>query len=289
MPMLQRELFGFGVVLLLAATISASAKADVPIEKVAVTFDILDTQTIHQTITFSFAEPFFEPSLEYTSNEPITNVLVAPNNGTVSYNVTNLNGSYILTITPHTPLTKLIISFDIHQTIYRSNDIYHFFTELSFEKNARMDVHALLPQGYGISKQLYLPKQGTLGSDGKRISIDWNNLTTDEPVFFSIKFTPLNSSFNAWIIVAIVLAAIITGVSIFSYHKINKEFLKGFRPDEQKAIVYVQTHEPALQKDLEKEFGFSRAKATRIVKRLEEKQLVKKEPWGRTNRLSWIK
>ena len=55
--------------------------------------------------------------------------------------------------------------------------------------------------------------------------------------------------------------------------------------DEQKAIRYIQSQKEALQKDLQREFGFSRSKATRIVKKLESKRIISKEEFGRTNKI----
>jgi uncharacterized membrane protein len=40
-----------------------------------------------------------------------------------------------------------------------------------------------------------------------------------------------------------------------------------------------------MQNKLEKQLGFSRAKMTRVVKKLEAKGLIEKERVGRTNRL----
>jgi len=43
-----------------------------------------------------------------------------------------------------------------------------------------------------------------------------------------------------------------------------------------------------MQSDLQKTFGFSRAKSTRIIMVLEQKGLVRKQKYGRTNKLHWL-
>jgi uncharacterized membrane protein len=63
--------------------------------------------------------------------------------------------------------------------------------------------------------------------------------------------------------------------------------MSGFFDDEKLVVKYLQKNNPAYQNKVGKEFKFSRAKMTRIVKKLEHRGLVKKERRGRTNRLEW--
>ncbi|MCK5023460.1 MAG: MarR family transcriptional regulator [Candidatus Aenigmarchaeota archaeon] len=71
--------------------------------------------------------------------------------------------------------------------------------------------------------------------------------------------------------------------------KVESEFMRGFSEDERKVLTILSQKKICMQKKLEKEFGFSRAKMTRIVKSLECKGLVEKEKIGRTNRLFYKK
>ena len=63
----------------------------------------------------------------------------------------------------------------------------------------------------------------------------------------------------------------------------------GFRHDEKLVIKYLEEKKIGLQRDLEENFKFSRAKATRVVSKLVEKGLVSKKRYGRTNKLTWLK
>jgi len=54
-------------------------------------------------------------------------------------------------------------------------------------------------------------------------------------------------------------------------------------------VLFLQQRKVSFQRDLQRELQFSRAKATRIVRTLEQKGLLRKEEHGRTNRLFWLK
>ncbi len=67
------------------------------------------------------------------------------------------------------------------------------------------------------------------------------------------------------------------------------EFERGFSEDERRLLLILAKEKRIMQNKVGKELKFSRAKMTRLVKKLEAKGLVEKERVGRTNRLFYKK
>ena len=122
----------------------------------------------------------------------------------------------------------------------------------------------------------------------RRIVLYWEEDNVSNALF-SEKYVPPKQEFSLWLAVVAILAGS-TLFIYFHFHERRKEdMLFGFRHDEKIAINYIQEKKIALQRDLEEQFKFSRAKATRIVSKLVEKGLVRKQRYGRTNKLTWLK
>ena len=92
-----------------------------------------------------------------------------------------------------------------------------------------------------------------------------------------------------WIVTVIIFIAAMAGMTFYFRKRSKKDFLTGFRKDEKRAIIYLEQKKDVFQSSFQHELGFSRAKSTRIVKKLEEKGLLRKEEYGRTNKLHWLK
>jgi len=64
--------------------------------------------------------------------------------------------------------------------------------------------------------------------------------------------------------------------------KIASSVLEG---DKKKLYEIIQEKNEILQKDLVYESGFSKAKVTRILRKLDDKTLIVVKPWGNTNKI----
>jgi uncharacterized membrane protein len=81
------------------------------------------------------------------------------------------------------------------------------------------------------------------------------------------------------------LVAGILALGLLAIKRARKEFLRGFRKEDQQVIIYLQKHKSVWQNQLQREFSLSRAGTTRLVKRLEERGIITKENFGRTNKI----
>lgn len=284
--------FGLLVVLFVLAV---AAPVYAVIETADVSFAIQDDLSVDETITVVFDEPLNE-TVDYTLNERISSILVSDSDSLLVHELIEANGTFILRIFPEGDKT-LVIKFVSDSLVFQNNNIYQFFTELSFAETVKtLEVIVTLPEGFGIFQNSYSPSSAAISSDGRNIQLLWSFNNFDGPEIFSVKFERLGVQLNIWIPIAL-LTLIGLGFLYKHYNekllkekeKSRQEFYVGFREDEKKVIEYLEKHNTAYQNKIEHEFKFSRAKMTRIVKKLQEKGLVHKKRKGRTNRLTWVK
>lgn len=244
-----------------------------------------------ETLRYTFANPIDNDTLNYTIDKSVTEIKVMSNEEETPFETTTQNHETTITIHAREEIHNLSISFNVDETIYRNKGIYHFFTELALQKGFVTDASArvILPAGYGLIDKTFQPQGGVITSNGQNVIVEWNKLSTqNQPLFFSVKYVQTTHSERLWFGAGFaILLGLCGGLYFYYLRKTEEALLHGFRDDEQKALVYIKEHKEILQKDLQSEFHFSRAKATRIVKKLQEKGMVAKEEWGRTNRVTW--
>jgi uncharacterized membrane protein len=268
------------VLLLLAMALPAAAQ---DVKSVDISFD-LATSSVRQTITIDFTNET-TGEINYTLGAFARDVAVTDGSKPVEYKLVNENGIEILVIQTQ-ETRKLVIDYTVVDVVFRSDSVHHFFTEVSFDAD-RITARAKLPAGFGLYDQSYKPEGADIVSDGQRVILLWNSLPSD--VFFSIKFVQLNHGTPVIAHIAALLVIAIVAFYVYHRRRVKEEFVKGFRDDERKVIEYMQQHKYALQRDIQKLFAFSRAKATRIIYTLEKKGLLRKKRYGRTNKLYWTK
>lgn len=269
--------------------ISVDGKTATPIEEVELIFNIQADLSVQQIITYTFTEFIISEDVQYVVAEEPRNVQILANEKMLEPIILEEGEKYIIKVSITEPTKELKISFTTKEAVFQSNDINHFFTHLSLPPNIPMRATIQLPYGHEIYKNSFLPTGGKTSSDGRIILLQWDELQTSEDLLFSFNFKENKSQGNIWLL--FLLAALFTtgGIYVYFQNQSGKALLQGFHDGEQKTITYIQHHKSILQKDLEREFCFSRVKATRIVKKLVEKGLVSKESFGRTNKLNWIK
>ncbi|MBI2233275.1 MAG: hypothetical protein HYU56_05110 [Candidatus Aenigmarchaeota archaeon] len=252
-----------------------------------ITFDIQPDSSVKHAIVFSFSSPLTAASIDYALDGIVRDTEVSGGGQKMEHELIRSDSGYIMRIFLKGPTRSLSISYTADNVVFRSDSVNHFFTELSFEQPTNISARLELPAGYGLYQDSYRPAGASTVSDGRRIILLWRP-TNVQSVFFSVKFAKLE---EGGLLIASV--AVLSGLTIFLFlylrHKTREEFLRGFREDEKRVIEYLQERKTALQSDLEHEFKFSRAKATRIVSKLQEKNLVGKQKYGRTNKLFWLK
>lgn len=288
----QKAMLLVAALLLLLAVPSVKSQLgdNATVSSLEVDFKINPDLSVRQSMNFSFSTEISESPVSYTISENIRNIEVSDGSQKLEFSLLPKGDAYDLQISLKKPTKSLTISYDLDNVVFKSDSVDHFFTEFSFEKPIeKLKVEVKLPEGYSIYQNSYRPGQAGILSDGRFIILSWEMADVRQPVFFSVKFTKASKEINIWPAVAILLAGGLVAFYFYSKKRTKEEFLRGFRTDEQKVLEYLQSRKTATQNEIKKEFQFSRAKATRIVMKLQEKQLVEKERLGRTNKLVWKK
>ena len=258
------------------------------IDRAEITIDIQPESSIDQKTVFFFSQPITDSILEYALNDAVRNIEVSDGTRALSYRLNKTLSTYNLEIFLEQPVDRIEIKYTADNVVFQSDSVKHLFTEFTFDSIvSSMIVQVNLPEGYGLYQNSFKPPGAQLGSDGKRIMLTWSIANTTGTLF-SVKYASLAKG-SEFVFLIIVLIAIIALLYYYFRKKTKEAFMHGFRTDEKKVIEYMGMNKKALQSDLQKLFGFSRAKATRIVSVLEGKGLVKKQRYGRTNKLYWVK
>lgn len=172
--------------------------------------------------------------------------------------------------------------FRYSQNIYRPIEVYNF--------------KVMLPEGTGlidqqnISTPVIAPEDGEVGSEGRRIHVEWTREPSlGDTVSFQVTYEKLSTDFRLLIILAAVL---LTAIGLAKYYRERKTkgevsaILDSLTEDERMVFELVSEEGSMLQKDIVNESDYSKAKISGVVSSLVDEGLVEKEKEGRSNRVS---
>lgn len=252
-----------------------------------VQFNVNEDGSVYQWSRFMFDSPV-NGTLNYTL-QGARDIQVTDGQKPLNFVAESTGSDYLLKISADRPISQLVIEYTADNVIFHLDSIDHFFTEFSFDnKVSNLTANLKLPVGYTLYDNSFKPGGAQILSDGKSIILFWEETGVGN-ILFSVKFIKPRQEFSLWIAVIAVLAGSLLFVYFYFHNRKKEDMLFGFRHDEKIAINYIQEKRIALQRDLEEQFKFSRSKATRIVAKLVEKGLIRKQRYGRTNKLTWIK
>ncbi len=177
-------------------------------------------------------------------------------------------------------------------------------------------VSVKLPEGYGLIKQKgegvvssiynnpYTPQVSSIGTDGRRITLIWqkNNLTGGEGLDISVSFEKIQDEVSSKLIAFFTGSVIGLLLIIFVISALFVYFFKNrFKKDINVVLPVLKADEKAVidallkqggqtnQKVIVKESNYSKAKVSKVLKSLAERNLVKLERVGRTNKVYLVK
>lgn len=201
-----------------------------------------------------------------------------------------LRDNYSITIKYSTPdptdSTNGYIEFNHISRILTSTDTY--------------SLKVLLPEGYGLieSEDIDpLTPDAETSSEGRKIHITWKekNPELGSTLEFTAKYQELNvlNIFPGYTAIALTLVLIlVAGVIAFRLRSSKEEetissILPILKEDEREVLMHmVEKDGECEQKDLVENLDYSKAKISRLVKNLKERNLIEKIKEGRKNRLT---
>ncbi len=196
------------------------------------------------------------------------------------------------------------ISYITKITLEKSKEGYYFVDTPLFSFNVdEVKIKFMLKEGNFIEKDRVFPKPSGIETDGRQIVILWNlssvKAGSDFPIFLTIH-TPALSS-NTLIIILAILAIILTAsVAYLIYYfysrkpkvKIKKQRVKEdldkYLVESEKAVLHELKRADRgelWQKQLQIATNFSKAKLSRVIRNLEQRNLIEKISFGNTNKI----
>ncbi len=198
---------------------------------------------------------------------------------------------------------KYISDYHVEKTSKGNYFVFKFPLNVS-------DVKVYLPEGARLSEdRLIFPKVDEISSDGYAIILNWKDFSGEEML---ISYEPSKEN-NYWLY--FILALLLLGIIFLFPRKIKKEFRKKRREglkedsknikakdelknltknlfeDEKKIVeyLYCKKDNESWTKELIKDLGISKVKLSRKLRGLEQKDLIKRIPYGNENRLRLLK
>jgi uncharacterized membrane protein len=200
--------------------------------------------------------------------------------------------------------TKSYVDFESLE--FAGQEIY-FLNKVIFPSDFEKATITLnLEKGILIKNNKIFPSEYNLKTDGQVISIQWEltNVKKEDAfaIFVSLENTNKSNSFT--LIVFIVFFALLIIILFVFFNRKNKYFKKQIKKSkkekstssgdydylldtEKRIIEYLKkaNRNELWQKQLQVSTGFSKAKISRLIRNLESRGLVKKIPFGNTNKI----
>jgi uncharacterized membrane protein len=205
------------------------------------------------------------------------------------------------------------ISYVTDALIEKTSDKSFFIVknQLPFES----DVRVFLPEGAVLSERgerLVVPDPDGMETDGRRVILSWNSFNESE-IVAAYEFV---GGMSVWVFVVIVVLFVIAFVASYLVREkkfmrklrreieaargiskkkkagqVKKELTRNLFGEEKKIIEYLMDkkgHE-CWTKEIVRELGISKVRLSRKLRNLEQKELIKRIPYGNENRIRLVK
>jgi len=168
---------------------------------------------------------------------------------------------------------------------------YIFLDKVYFEEDyENVEISLILDYGYLLSEVGASPIDYETFTDGRLIEIKWkfdNIRKGDQKTFFAI-IEKYKEKKGGLIYVISIISLVLIFLSIFLFFTKKKKENNIYLLEEEKKIVnYLKKcdRNESWQKNIQKDLGFSKAKLSRLIRNLESRNLIKKIPFGNTNKI----
>lgn len=184
---------------------------------------------------------------------------------------------------------QITIEFDTKGLIEQVEKKYIFSFDFIPPTNIEnFQIELKLPQGFVLSslKQSVSPVPIEVYSDGRNIILKWEYQDLNEELaiitVYERGFSEQSPNYLVYGILSLIIIALIALVLFYKREKMDVAMMT--LTDEEKMIVNkISDSGEMTQKKLVKLTGYSKSKMSKIIRRLEERGIVEKIPWGNTN------
>lgn len=185
----------------------------------------------------------------------------------------------------------------------------YFSTEFKAMHNIKnLTLHVILPEAAALADKFALSvfpsSNAKTETDGQRISVVWqySDVKKDANIPVLVIFKEENSTLLVILTIAIII--LVTGFVVYSLFKKEKKKIQKRNVkigkagksnnieehliDSERAVINAlrkSGRKESWQKQIQMQTGFSKAKLSRVIRNLESRSLIKKIPFGNTNKI----
>lgn len=170
---------------------------------------------------------------------------------------------------------------------------YYFVEKINFDRlYGFVEIKLILNKGSVVSLNEAYPGGYYTGSNGQNIELIWRfyNVSIQDPIAFFVKIEDTEAFYKrglAFFILIVIILASSVGFWFYYKKKNKNKFESHLMESEKKVIEELKKAEKneMWQKHLLLNTGFSKAKLSRVIRDLESRNLVRKVPYGNTNKI----
>ncbi len=245
-----------------------------------------------------------ETAYEFLFTADTRNVEVSLNDVPVHCDVSHAVGSSTVSCDMSEALygkNYIHVSYDSRYPLFGIEDMVMFHDSFSFFGDAMLSrLSVRLPMGYVLpekSDYFITPAPGSIYSDGRRHILMWEYENVSD-LEVSVMFE--QSPGGAWQSLPVFFLSFL--ILLFLAYN-TRSYLGRKKKEKTKCIVYSHLLESEAavvgalqanlgvlkQKELQNITSFSKAKLSRVISNLESRGIVRKMPWGNSNKISLVK
>jgi uncharacterized membrane protein len=195
--------------------------------------------------------------------------------------------------------TAIEVTYISDESVNKRDSYLLFSDSFEMSKNARtLSVLVKLPEATGLREPIensYNPSDALIGSDGRRLVINWlrNDLKEGEKFDVSVAFeatgAAIPSEFPMEYLIVIIIVSFSAFVLFYQFYYKDKGVKLIFpvlKKDEKIIFNSIMKHGNGVnQKIIVKDSGYSKAKVSKVLSSLKERGLIKLERIGRSNKV----
>ncbi len=286
-------LFLFAFILLL---IPSYAIQEYKIEDLYMHIDIDDNGYAREEIRVKITSTKGElEELEYTLPQDSKNIVVTSQGKKLRYRVTgNEVAIYLENPIKENMTEEINIKFDIDKLAvdYKGKKVIaltyrprayleHMLVDMKLPKDAVLTVDIDRYGGYVTS---VFPEPKSFKTEEKEIIWEFNSIKSGEAINIFVMYELFSGRGNL-LLIAIATFAFLLGFFLSRFLRREKSIIKKvLSEDEFRVYTIIKENGGKMKQDeITKITGFSKAKTSKIVRSLEEKDIIKKTPKGKTN------
>jgi len=261
----------FFLLILCSSLISAQQFTDIDIS-------LSKNDIVTETITLTIVADQSYDSVEFTT---VIKPLTILHNG--EYSIREENDDYIISLEKDIKPGRNTLSFRLIYDNIVEGDAGNkvFRTRFYPENSEQMVISLTLPTYFILSDKepSVTPKPDSIKTDGQRIKLSWEfDDQADIVVFYKGQ---TNSKLQ--LIPIIIIIAIISLATYLYFKKKTKKHISETLSTEEKKVVKELRKGVTKQKEIAKNLEFSKSKMSKVIRKLEEKNLIEKKPYFKTN------